>query len=380
MIKSFTASTREIDDSAAAIAEIKAAFEGKLLKNSLGLISYFSEFEETGVLKAVCDALPFDCIGSTSCLCSAGKQTDQIILTITVLTSDDCSFETIVLPITEKYDESINSALSPVINRSGEKPALILSYFPLMNTVSGDMILAAIDKVTGGIPLFGTTSIDHNMNFSAAKTMRNGEAFRESAVLGLLYGDFNYSFGVASIDKSKIRSQKAVITESDGNILIGVNDKSVVEYLEEIGLSTTELANGLAILPLVVDHKDGTKHVARAVFTLTPEGHAVCGGAMPVGATLAIGRIVPEDVLNTTEESLKPLVDKDSVVLSYSCMARYHALGTDYAAEAKKVSELAGDMRYMFACSGGEICPLPDASGKLKNFYHNYTNVFCRLS
>jgi len=44
------------------------------------------------------------------------------------------------------------------------------------------------------------------------------------------------------------------------------------------------------------------------------------------------------------------------------------------------MGELAGDMRYLYACSGGEICPLPDTTGKLKNYFHNFTNVFCRLS
>ena len=61
-------------------------------------------------------------------------------------------------------------------------------------------------------------------------------------------------------------------------------------------------------------------------------------------------------------------------------MARYLALGGNNLAEAEKTVEVAGDTSYLFACSGGEICPLPDADGRLKNFYHNYTAVFCRIS
>lgn len=383
MIKSFTAVTREIDDPAYAAEEIMAALEPEknMLKNSLGVISCYSEFAETGVLKAVCGALPFDCIGSTTCITSAGKQTDRMSFTITVLTSDDCGFETVMLPITEKYEESISSALPPLLNRSGEKPALLLSYFPLMQTVSGDMILKAIDKVTGGIPLFGTSALDHNMDFSTAQTIHNGEAFREAAVLGLIYGNVDYSFGLASLNEDKIKKQKAVITEANGNVLTGVNGKTALEYLEEIGITKSDITTGTGVfLPLVVDHRDGTKPVARAILALTPEGHAVCGGAMTVGATLAVGRVDMEDVLSTTEEHFKSLIKKECVVLSYSCMARYMALGTRYTAEADKMSEMCGDMYYLYACSSGEICPIPDESGKLKNYYHNYTNVFCRLS
>ncbi|MCL2319694.1 MAG: hypothetical protein FWC45_06385, partial [Treponema sp.] len=90
-----------------------------------------------------------------------------------------------------------------------------------------------------------------------------------------------------------------------------------------------------------------------------------------------IGR---DDILNTTETTLKTLVAKDGCILSYSCLARYLAMGADYKAEGEKVQGLIKNARYHFACSSGEICPLPDASGRLKNYFHNYTNVFCRIS
>jgi len=382
MIKAFTATTREVDDPKAAVSEITSALniEKNLLKNSLGIISCFSDFEETGVLKAVCDSLPFDCIGTTTCLCAANGEADQIIFAITVLTSDDCNFKTVVLPIVGDYEKAVDTVLGKQLAQSASMPVVFLSYFPLINIISGDMILTAIDKVTGGIPLFGTAAVDHTMDYSTAKTIYNGEAFREMAVLGAVYGSPKITYEIASLNENKIRKQKAIITESDGNILIGVNGKTALEYLEEIGLTRNELATGLGIIPLVVDHKDGTKPVARAVFALTPEGHAVCGGAMPVNAILSIGRVGAEDVLQTTEKTMISLVENDSAILGYSCMARYLALGAENVAEAEKVGEIAGDTRYMFTCSGGEICPLPDSDGKLKNFYHNYTAVFCRIS
>lgn len=383
MIKAISATTREIDNVKTAVSEIMDALNPSenLLKNSLGIISCFSEFEETGVLQAICGALPFDSIGATTCICSAGGQTDQIIFSITVLTSDDCRFETVELPVTEKYAESINSGLSPLLDRFDKKPALILSYLPLINTISGDMIVTQIDKATGGIPLFGTMAVDHKMDYSTARTIHNGKMHRESVVLGLIYGPFDYTFEITSIDENKIRNQKAIITGSDGNILKSVNGKTALEYLGEIGIAKAELATGLGILPLIVDHhKDTTKPVARAVFALTPDGHAVCGGAMPVGSTLTIGRVNKDDVLYSTEKTLKHLIEKKGMILSYSCMARYLALGADNTAEADMLSKTAGDRQYLFACSGGEICPLPDASGNLRNLFHNYANVFCRIS
>jgi hypothetical protein len=382
MIRSFSATTREIDDAKTAIAEITSALDldGKLLAHSLGIIACFSEFAETGVLAAICDALPFDCIGATTCLCASAGDADQIFLAITVLTSDDCVFQAAAIPIHDGYMESIASGMHNMLGAHAEKPKLLLSYLPLIHTVSGDNIIREIDKATGGIPLFGTMAVDHNIDYSTAQTIYKGNAYRDMAVLGAVYGNPTVSYEVASLEESKIRKQKAIITASDGNILLGVNGKTVLEYFEEIGLTQDELSRGLGIIPLVVDHNDGTKPVARAVFALTPEGHAVCGGVMPEGATMAIGRIDMNDVLRTAGGALRPFVDGNSAILSYSCMARYLALGANSTAEADTLIKIAGDASFLLACSGGEVCPLPDENGKLKNFFHNFSIVFCKLS
>ena len=384
MIKALTATTRNIDDVQAAVNEVLTSLnlEINLLKNSLGIVSCFSEFEETGALKAICEAMPFDCIGSTTCLCAAGREVDEVIFAIIVLTSDDCEFKSLAVTITEQYEQSIQSSMADLLEQPAEKPALLLSYFPLMNTVniSGDMMLSAIDSATGGIPLFGLTTSDHTMDYSTAKTIRNGDAFSDAIVLGAIFGSPKVTFEVASLNENKFRKQKAVITESDGNILIGVNGKNAMEYLGEIGFTKEQISTGLGVIPLVVDYMDGRKPVVRAVFTLTPEGYVVCGGEMPVNATLGIGHVDMNDVLETTNTALRTLVDKDSVILCYSCIARHLVLGMNNTVEAEKVVELTGGARYLFAYTGGEICPLPDANGELKNVYHNFTVVFCRLS
>ena len=381
MIKAFTAVTSEIDDPKAAVKEVLAglSIQSNLKKHAIGIISCFSEFEETGVLKAVCDALPFDCAGSTTCLCAANQQADQILFAITVITSDDCSFQTICLPIGEQFEASVGAQMKAFL-ADKEKPAFLLGFFPLINTISGDRILSAIDVATGGVPLFGTVAVDHNPDYKTAKTIHNDDTFREGAVLIAIFGKPNIQCEIASLSEEKMRSQRAIITASDDNVLMGVNGTDALAYLHEVGLTREELLSGLGVIPFVVDHKDGTKPVARAIFGLTPDGHAVCAGSMKVGATLGIGRIDRDDVLQTTRSVMTPLVQEDSLILSYSCMARFLALGAVNTAEAEAVNALCGDTPYMFSCSGGEICPLPDSSGRLKNYLHNFTNAMCRIS
>jgi hypothetical protein len=217
------------------------------------------------------------------------------------------------------------------------------------------------------------------MDYHTTKTVLNGEAYRESAVLAAIYGNPEISFGIASLDGNNVRKQKAIITESHKNILIGVNGKAVVDYLEEIGLTKDDLALGLPIMPLVVEHADGTPPVARAVYALTPEGHAVCGGSMPEGAALAIGRLDKNDVLHTTETALTSFANDGGALLCYSCMSRYIALGTENRAEAEIVKKSFGTGSHIFACSAGEICPIHDENGQLKNYFHNFSIVFCKI-
>ena len=379
MIRSIIAATREIDEPEIAVAEIKDALdlENSLLKNSLGIISCFSEFEETGVLKAVCDALPFDCIGTTTCVSAVGSEIDQMLLAITVLTSDDCEFKTSVINIDENYESAIGAAVPELLSSLPEKPALMLSYFPLNKSIGGDMILATLGQTADDIPIFGTVAVDHKPDYSTAGAIYNGEVLSTSAVLGAVCGPVKVSFETASLNEEKIRKQQAVITESKGSLLIGVNGKSVSEYLGEIGLEESEF---LGLVPFVISHKDGTKSVARAVYAFTPEGYAVCGGTMPEGATLAIGRVDAADVLATAEEAFAPLAEKGSVVLGYSCIARYLALGLNITTEAEKLTEAADGANYHLAYSGGEICPLRGADGSMINYFHNYSIVFCKLS
>ena len=382
MIKSFTANTREIDDPKAAVSEILEALdmEKNLLKNSLGIISCFSEFGETGVLKAICDALPFECIGTTTCLCATGTEMDQMLLTIMVLTSDDCEFCTTMIQIDDNYESVIPPKMDELFQKLSKKPSLFMGYFPLMNNLGGDLVLAVLDKATEGIPIYGTLAVDHNMDYSTALTIYRGELCKDALVLGGIIGEFEMHFDIASIREDKIKRQKAIITESKGNILIGINGKTALDYLEEIGLSRDDLSIGVGVVPLAISHEDGTKPVTRGVFATTPEGYVVAGGGMPVGATISLGHINEDDVISTTADVMKKIVKKDSVIFSYSCIGRYLVLKLNETAEARKIFEIAGEeVNYLFSCSGGEICPLYDTDGKLKNHFHNYTNVFCRL-
>lgn len=382
-MKTLVGHTMEIDDVEAAVAEILQALdlEHTLRKNAVGFLTCYSEFIESGVVAALCERLPFDVVGTTTLSSAVPGEYGQLMLTINVLTSDDVRFATGVTtslageqvgPLTEAYTRAL-SALDG-------KPAMMVGYLALM--LSGDEIIDMLDKITGGVPIFGTVAVDHTKDYATAYTIHNGKAYNDAFAFVLLEGNVEPTFYVASIPAEKIRRQQAIITGSQSNVLTEVNGMPVLDYLQTIGLAKGGQIEGLNAIPFVIEHNDGTAPIVRAIFAITPEGAAVCGGAMPVGATLSIGSIDYDDVTQTTAAMLKAALasGKRTGLQMFSCIGRNLSLGMEPDAEMEiVVSTLGSQIPFQFCYSGGELCPVYDEAGRPVNRFHNDTIVACIL-
>jgi hypothetical protein len=93
-----------------------------------------------------------------------------------------------------------------------------------------------------------------------------------------------------------------------------------------------------------------------------------------------VGSISHDEVLDTTEKLLRKAVEEksDGSMLLFSCIARNMILGMDSEAELGAVKKILGD-KIPHSCnySSGEICPIYDKNGKLRNRFHNYTFIAC---
>ncbi|MDL2274366.1 FIST C-terminal domain-containing protein, partial [Oscillospiraceae bacterium OttesenSCG-928-G22] len=154
-----------------------------------------------------------------------------------------------------------------------------------------------------------------------------------------------------------------------------------IEYARTLGLTADDGSiEGMSAIPFLVDFGDGTPPLARAIYQVTPEGYASFGGDMPVGATLAIGSLdyndVIESALTTTKSALE--TGKENGMLLFPCLSRNLALGGDVTAELKKIHDtLGGRVPHMAAYSGGEICPVYGPDGTPVNRFHNFTFIAC---
>ncbi|MDR2028817.1 MAG: FIST C-terminal domain-containing protein [Treponema sp.] len=388
MIRMLTAITEEIDEIDDAVSEIleQLHLDRDLLQNSVGLIACDYEFIESGIVEALCRRLPFDVAGITTVGGAVRGKCSSALLSLSVLTSNEVRFSGAVSePMNEENFESVASAVyRGAMGDSRTKPSFILAFPPSMPPGWGASFLEQINKASaelfgGLIPVFGALSCDQSLSYAKSKTIWNGRDAPDIMALIFMYGDMEAEYFISTIAEKDISKQYGVITESKDNILKKVNDMVLVDYLETLGLPLSSV-NVTATIPFVVNYRDGTRTAARALYGITPEGYAVCGGEMPVDATIAIGRVnyhnVIESAARMTEELRK--TKTSGAILTYSCLTRNLMLGLNSDDEMREIiSLLDNTMPYHIAYSGGEICPVKAGNGELINRFHNFTLIAC---
>ena len=384
-MKMLNAWTLEVDDPKVALPEIfgQLDLDNSLLKHAVGFITCSYDFIESGMVKAVCDALPFSVIGGTTLTNAVNSEAGAMVLCLSVLTSDDCSFSSVVTaPLQDDLDAVIADDYSRALAELGETPKVILAFLPMMGNIGGEIVLNSLNTAADGVPIFGTVACDFDTaSYSNSFTIYNGECFRDSMSLLLIGGNTNPRFVVTSTSDQNLFKQQAIITSAKGTVLKSVNGVCAREYFTSIGLIQGSGIEGVSSVPFIVDYNDGTQPVARAVYSLNDDGSALCGGIMPEGGKLALGRMDVDDILLTTEQSVRKLLafDECNAVILFPCLGRNMVLGVDPLAETKIVQSLLGDsVPWHLAYSGGEVCPVYDRDGTVNRF-HNFTFIACVL-
>ena len=388
MIQSFTAYTNEVDDPEAAVPEILKQLDlgGRniLLKNTIGIISCFADYVESRVWESLCKALPFEVIGATTIVNAVSGGTGETMLSIMVLTSDDVSFASALSePIFGEDKAPLAAMYQAAQAKLPGKPSFMLTYSPLLNNFGSDFYVDSMSDISGNIPNFGTLAVDHNSDYHEAYVLLNGTYSRDRFAILLVYGPVSPVFYVGTISDEKIFPEKGVVTGSSGNQLRTVNGIPAVDYLQSLGLTKNEEGGitGINSFPVILDYNDGTQPVARAMFAVTPEGYAVCGGNIPEGSTLSIGAFNPAEIVATAGRTLEAALapGKHSTLLIYSCVGRYFALGYNPMEEINRLQDrlAGGSVTYMAAYSGGEFCPVYDKDEKTVNRNHNNTFIIC---
>lgn len=389
MIKAMTAQTFEIDDSIIATNEIleQLDLENNLLKNAIGYLSCHSDFIEEGTVKELCNKLPFDVIGCTTHMSANNYGAGDYALTLIVLTSNDVEFSSgLSDPLNFQEPETATEQLYQKMTSAFNKEVkLMMIAHP---SVPG-MILAKITETLGKIsnqtPVFGTLAVDIMMNDSPTYVVFNGESYEDRITMIMISGNIQPRFFIESFSSDMKLSQGGMITESKGTNIVKINNAPAKKYLEKIGL--VDEGNSKEIIqsiPLAIDYKDGTTPQVTSLYGLTDDGAVITGNEFPPGGIIVAGSLINEDVLKTTSNLIHDILKQENknALFLFSCISRNAVLNHPMA-EIDTIKKLlaTSNIPYLFAYSGGEICPLYTTVEKQKtvNRYHSYSIIACLI-
>ncbi|GHU67262.1 hypothetical protein FACS189447_09290 [Spirochaetia bacterium] len=383
MVRLINAFTTEIDEAEDALKELVEQIDLKTLgKHSVGIISCHYDFIDAGTAQKICENLPFAIVGFSTTASASKGDYGVYRLNLTVLTSDDVSFETAYTDTLSggNYEKPLEEAYSKARSRLPSDPNFIITIFPLINDLGGSDVLKAFDRISGGIPIWGTCASDATMDTDHYQTIGMNRVDKAAVAMILVHGNVEPEFIITSIPDRNVSTRRALITKSSGCLIKEVNGVPFTEYLNSIGY-TTKVGSSLTTIPLMMWYPNGSVPVTLGVYTIFEDGSALVGGDAPEGTSFAGCEIDPEGILETARASLDKALKtgKKSGLLMFPCVTRYLMLSPASSKEMELAISAVEDIPYVLAYSGGEICPVQGEDGKLHNHFHNYTFSLCAL-
>ncbi|MDR0641531.1 MAG: FIST C-terminal domain-containing protein [Treponema sp.] len=390
MIKVIVASTIEVSDLDFAVSEITGHIkkEGPLLGNTVGLLFCNFEFIQSGLVKKLGGCLPFDIVGCTSQTFAVQNAGEDFMLTLMVLTSDDVEFSAGLSGPLHQGDEASLETLYRDLMARGKDPSLdtglILAFPPRLSAIPGNKVVDILDRVSGGVPIFGSVALDITTVQRSPMTIFNGDHYPDLLVMVLLRGNVQPRFFSHSLPGETHLNRKFTITKAEGNRIISIEGKPAVKYMEEMGLINRTTMDVFYAFPLVVDYDNGESSRAFVISQVDADDNSLISEQdIPQGGTANIGAINGDLVMASTcglIDQVKKTAGSCNGLLLVSCFSRTLAL-QDPLEEINLVIKRMRDwpVPFVFFSSGGEIYPEPNKKGELVNNFHQFTIVACVL-
>jgi len=387
MIKILTACTYELDNPEKAVQDIlnQLNMKDSLLANSVALLFCHVHFIEMGVMEAVCNSLPFDVVGCTSMYLALPSRAGEMMLTVTVLTSDDTEFAAgMSEPLTvENTEDCIGALYQTTASSLNGTPALAFAFPPTILNVTIDIMTAALDRACGGLPVFGTVALDMHVHIRSPRTIYKGAAYSDRMALLLFKGPANPRFFFLRFPEKLFLAHDAVITGAKGPQIVSINNRPAASFLREVGLIHNDKNAYTHAIPLVVEDSNGTNPEVVVVQDIDSNGTLICSRHVQVGGILNIGAITEDHVLESTKTLIQEIRKNEggTGLFIFSCFLRTVVLGGGAAAEVELIQqELSGyPCPYLYLNSGGELCPQYIKSGKTANQALQYAIIACQL-
>jgi hypothetical protein len=395
VLKALTVSTDELENPDLALREIQDGIreKGGLLSHSAGIVQCPSEYLLAGFAAYFAEHLDFPFLGSTTSLSATEGSSRPSQLSMLVLTSDSVRFragltDTLTPPdgadwnqaeVRRHLDRCFLSLYRELTRGFTALPSLVMPFLPWIPSYADRLVGSVLFGPHEGLFFFGSKAVDlfHNKRESFPMVVCNQEITSDRAAMLLCEEGLNPRFFLASLLKENINRRKAIITRSEGNILYEVNDRPVPEFLAGLGLDDKNIPVTLCTTPMVLFNRDQSSHHPRVFVDRVRDGGFRFNGAMPEGMSVALAVMDAATISESASALFVRIADEPDVHAAFalSCLSRHVNLGFDEMREVRLL-EQAWEGRtapWLFAYSGGEVCPRTLEDGTLENDFVHYT-------
>jgi len=392
MIKSYTINIKEIDDEEFALEELEAQVKDiTLLKNTIGIVSTHIDYIHSGVYAAVCDALPFTPVGGTTIFTATTDGMSTFVLSIMVLTSDDCEFSFAVsdaIPEKDGLAKVAGDCYKKALAGLSAEPKLAFAFSLFGTTHFTDEYVAGMNAINDSAPIFGTLTIaEEDSQFTPGKLLLGKDAYENHMAIVAVCGDISPKFYMASVSTDGIISPDVgIVTKSEHNRVYEVNNMSSLEFFTKIGYYVSDFDKGSQSTNILMHLKNENGEVVSSwagdVYAHA-YGVGMFNAIVPEGTVLSIFSITSDEIMKTAKDVVSRIKENhtDGTILMYTCASRqFTLLSEDPAKEYNYLrGELGDSHTFLAAASGGEMCPSSPTDDTFYNKGHSFTLVACVL-
>ncbi|MDR2350232.1 MAG: FIST C-terminal domain-containing protein [Deltaproteobacteria bacterium] len=396
MIKVLTSSTDDLENPERAVLDVLGDIEeqGGLEGESVGVVACPYDFLSSGFSAYLAEKLGIPLLGISSTVSSTDKKISAYQFSLWILCSDTLVMRAGVteplIPrardfsraeIRRHMDECFLNLRESLSEGFDGPPALTIPFMPVMRGYS-DGRLSRLLFAEHGEPFFGAFATDTFQTWRKPTpyVVYNGDYYDDRAAFLTIRGDAAPRFFSGELAKTNLQRRNAVITKSDGNLLLEVNDMPLFEYLSFWGLSD-EKPNLVSINtnPIVVYDSRTDGYSPRAVREIRPDGSMLFNEVMPEGTIILMGKMDADEIADSASRIMGDIANMPGVrgVLAFSSASRQLNLGLDETMEARLAGEAfrGKNIPWLFAYSGGELVPAPKPRDGDLNLHLNHSVI-----
>lgn len=389
-MRSLQAFTKEVDDIALAVSQLREGIDTSLLmSNTCGIVFCGFEPDMEELVQKLKEVFDFPFFGCTGIGVLSTEGYSQSSISLLVLTADDVSFSIGMTRDIEGPDDicafadTYNECAAPLC----DKAKLIFTYVPWLTNVTFDDIVSLLDKESGQVPVYGGIASD-GWTFDSTYVFTNEGVSQNRGVMMVVSGNVRPIFTIEHSTTLTTNLHKTV-TKAEGTVVYELDGRPVTDFIREMGLITDKTQVILDFLgtPFLASQKtsDGDEiDTLRCLGVIDHENHS-CGyiGRIDEGSELNMVLISKEDIEASVKIAFDEILEKISQSGDYayssifcsSCAARYCLLVADKNAEGRAYEgRLPEGLNVQGVYIYGEFCPAKGKkNGRLYNVLSNET-------